>query len=136
MELRLAFLTRRAKGGVSTNEEQISAEVVRIGRGTENEIYLPDPRVPLRMAILHHNANGLFCESAGATDLRLNGNVVRNAQVALGDVIGVGPYEIVVVEPPEDKDAAITVELTQPMGDDVKELLARSRTTLSAGRMN
>lgn len=136
MELRLAFLTRRAKGGVSTKEEQISAEVVRIGRGTENEIYLPDPRVPLRMAILHHNANGLFCEAAGATDLRLNGNVVRNAQVAVGDVIGVGPYEIVVVEPPEDKDAAITVELTQPVGDDVKELLARSRTTLSAGGMN
>jgi hypothetical protein len=135
VELRLAFLTRRAKGGVSTKEDTISAEVVRIGRGTENEVYLPDPRVPLRMAVLHHTPNGLFCEAVGAMDLRLNGNVVRNAQVSVGDAVGVGPYEIVVVEPPEGKDAAITVELTQPVGDDVKELLARSRTTLSAGGM-
>ncbi len=136
MELRLAFLTRRAKGGVSTKEDAISAEVVRIGRGTENEVYLPDPRVPLRIASLRQTPNGLFCESVGDADLRLNGNVVRNAQVSVGDVIGVGPYEIVVVDPPEDKDAAITVELVQPVGDDVKELLARSRTTLSAGGMN
>jgi predicted CXXCH cytochrome family protein len=136
VELRLAFLTRRAKGGVSTKEDPISAEVVRIGRGTENEVYLPDPRVPLRMATLHHTSDGLFCEAVGATDLRLNGNVVRNTRVSVGDVIGVGPYEIVVVEAPEGKDAAITVELTQPMGDDVKALLARSRTTLSAGGMS
>ena len=136
MELRLAFLTRRAKGGVSTKEEAISAEVVRIGRGTENEIYLPDPRVPLRLAVLHYSANGLFCEAVGAMDLRLNGNVVRNAQVSVGDTVGVGPYEIVIIEPPEDKDAAITVELTQPVGDDVKELLSRSRTTLAAGGMS
>ena len=136
MELRLAFLTRRAKGGVSTKEDAVSAEVVRIGRGTENEVYLPDPRVPLRMANLHHTANGLFCEAVGGTDLRLNGNVVRNAQVSVGDTIGVGPYEIVVVEPPEGKDAAISVELTQPVGDDVKELLGRSRISLSAGGMS
>lgn len=136
MELRLAFLTRRAKGGVSTKEDAVSAEVVRIGRGTENEVYLPDPRVPLRMAVLHHTPNGLFCEAVGTPDLRLNGNVVRNAPVVAGDTIGVGPYEIIVVEPPEDKDAAITVELTQPAGDDVKELLARSRTTLTAGGMS
>jgi predicted CXXCH cytochrome family protein len=136
VELRLAFLTRRAKGGVSTKEETVSAEVVRIGRGTENEVYLPDPRVPLRMAMLHHSTNGLFCEAVGTTDLRLNGNVTRNTQVAVGDIVGVGPYEITVVEPPEGKDAGITVELTQPVGDDVKELLARSRTTLSAGGMS
>ncbi len=136
MELRLAFLTRRAKGGVSTKEEAISAEVVRIGRGTENEVYLPDPRVPLRLATLHHTANGLFCEAVGTADLRLNGNVIRNAEISVGDVVGVGPYEIVVVDPPEGKDAAITVELVQPVGDDVKELLARSRTTLSAGGMS
>jgi predicted CXXCH cytochrome family protein len=137
VELRRAFLTRRAKGGVSTKEETVSADVVRIGRGTENEIYLPDPRVPLRMAALHFNPNnGLFCEALGTTsDLRLNGNVVRNAEVSVGDEIGVGPYQIIVVEPPEDKDAAVTVELTQPMGDDVKALLARSRTTLAAGGM-
>jgi hypothetical protein len=91
MELRLAFLTRRAKGGVSTKEEAVSAEVVRIGRGTENEVYLPDPRVPLRMATLHHTPNGLFCEAVGAADLRLNGNVTRNAEVSVGDTIGVGP---------------------------------------------
>lgn len=136
MELRLAFLTRRAKGGVSTKEEAVSAEVVRIGRGTENEVYLPDPRVPLRMATLHHTSNGLFCEAVGAADLRLNGNVTRNAEVSVGDTIGVGPYEIVVVDPPEGKDAAITVELVQPAGDDVKDLMARSRTTLAAGGMS
>ena len=136
VDLRLAFLTRRAKGGVSTKEESISVESVRIGRGTENEVYLPDPRVPLRMAVMHHTATGLYVEAAGTTDLRLNGNVVRNAQVAVGDVVGIGPYEIVVEEPPEGKDASISVELVQPMGDDVKELLARSGTSLSAGGMS
>ncbi|MBM85933.1 MAG: hypothetical protein CMM47_07920 [Rhodospirillaceae bacterium] len=136
MELRIAFLTRRAKGGVSTKEEAVSADLIRVGRGTENEVYLPDPRVHLHMAVLRSTPDGLFMEAIGTGPLRLNGNVVRNARVAVGDTIGVGPYDICVVDPPEDKDVAITVELTQPMGDDVKELKERSRTSLATAGMS
>jgi predicted CXXCH cytochrome family protein len=126
MELQLSHLTRRAKGGVSVREEAISAETVRIGRGTGNEIFLSDPRVPLRMGAMTFRAGALHIEATAGLDLRVNGTIMRVAALQTGDVVGVGPYELTVAAAPDGKDAALTLELTQPVGDDLQALEARS----------
>lgn len=122
--------TRRTKDAVSRREEELTAETLRFGRGAENEVYLPDPRVPLQFAQLRHGAEGLIIQAMGTTDLRVNGVVLRTASVSPGDKIGLGPYEIEIEEPREGADTAITVRLVEPLGDDLQQLLARSRISL------
>lgn len=126
MDARITTLTRRAKGGLGRKEEQVSAEILRVGRGSDNEIFLPDPRVPLHLGAIHLGNDGLFVEAVGAVDLRVNGAVTRTAHLKTGDTLGVGPYEIIVEDPPEGLDLALTLELTQPLGDDLEELRGRS----------
>ena len=78
MELLLTRLTRRPKGGVARKEEEISADVVSIGRGTDNEIFLDDPRVPLQTARLHFRTGQIFLESS-THDFRVNGVTGRQS---------------------------------------------------------
>lgn len=127
MELLLSHLTRRAKGGVSSREEPISAEVARVGRGADNEIHLSDPRVPLKLAALHMRGDGLHIEATGTQDLRLNGAVTRAARIKPGDNVGLGPYDLVVQDTPAGKDASVTLELVQPMGDELGSCSAGRR---------
>ncbi|MBO6562061.1 MAG: hypothetical protein JJ959_16070 [Nisaea sp.] len=126
MDARITTLTRRAKGGIGRREELVSAEVLRIGRGSDNEIFLPDPRVPLHLGVIHLNNDGLFVEAVGSVDLRVNGAVTRTALLKSGDTLGAGPYEIVVEKKPDGFDLGVTLELTQPLGDDLEELRRRS----------
>ncbi len=132
MKCLVAHETRRTKDTVSRRGEEITAEALRFGRGAENEVYLPDPRVPLQFAHLHQVRDRLVIQAEGAADLRVNGVVLRTASVSPGDTIGLGPYEIEIDEPPEGADTAITVRLVEPLGDDLQQLLARSRTSLQA----
>lgn len=131
MDARITTLTRRAKGGIGRREELVSAETLRIGRGSDNDIFLADPRVPLHLGAIHYGNGGLFIEALGSVDLRVNGAVSRTAHLKVGDTVGAGPYDLVVEETPDGLDAALTVELTQPLGDDLEELRRRSCLSVS-----
>jgi pSer/pThr/pTyr-binding forkhead associated (FHA) protein len=119
MEVSITTLTRRKNGSIGRKEEVKACETLRIGRGAENEIFLLDARVPLHLAALHDGADGLFIEATGSNDLRLNNSIVRKAHVNVGDIIGIGPYDLGVVEPTDGINIAVTLELVQPIGDDV-----------------
>jgi len=131
MDARITTLTRRAKGGIGRKEDHVSAARLRIGRGSDNEIYLPDPRVPLHLGAIHLSNDGIFVEAVGTVDLRVNGAVTRTAMLKAGDTLGVGPYEIVIEEKPDGFDLGLTLELTQPLGDDLEELRRRSKLSIA-----
>ena len=136
MEALVATLSKRARGGGGRKEERLSVEVLKLGRGTDNEIYLPDPRVPLHIAAVHKGNDGLFIEATGTHDLRINGAIGRTKHISPGDIIGVGPYELKVEEPGDGLDVALSVELIHPMGDDIEELLGRSCTSIAQSGIN
>ena len=129
MQVSITTLNRRRNGSIGRKEDVKACEVLRIGRGAENEIFLSDFRVPLHLAELHEGADGLFLEADGTNDLRLNGSIIRKAHVNAGDVVGIGPYELIVTEPEDGIDIAVTIELVHPISDDVESLLARSTLT-------
>ena len=129
MQVSITTLNRRRNGSIGRKEDVKACEVLRIGRGAENEIFLSDFRVPLHLAELHEGADGLFIEANGTNDLRLNGAIVRKAHLNAGDVVGIGPYELIVTEPEDGIDIAVTIELVHPISDDVESLLARSTLT-------
>ena len=129
MQVSITTLNRRRNGSIGRKEDVKACEVLRIGRGAESEIFLSDFRVPLHLAELHEGADGLFIEANGTNDLRLNGAIIRKAHVNAGDVVGIGPYELIVTEPEDGINIAVTIELVHPIGDDVESLLSRSTLT-------
>src|ERR1700733_5826833 len=130
MKLDVGFLTRRGPDAVMRKSHEVTAEIVRVGRGTDNEVELPDIRVALHAAILSRRADGLYIERAGEEPLRVNGESVASATLQLGDKVHIGPYEIVVAEPPDGFEASITVELVQPLGDALERMITHSCMTL------
>lgn len=131
MDCVVSTLTRRARGGVARRDTDISAAAIRIGRGAECEIYLADPRIPLHAAEIVEQPGGIFMQSVPPFDLRANGAPTRVAKLKVGDKLAVGPYDLGVVEAPIGKQFALTVELARPLGDDLDQLKARSRTSLA-----
>ena len=130
MEILVTYLTRRQKGGVSRRSEERSAETVHFGRSTNAEVYLADPRIRFEHAIIHQRPGGLFVEVEKLSDVRVNGQPTRSRPVVIGDVIGIGPFDVTLAEPPEGKDLAIEVELVRPLGDDYAQLATRSTVRL------
>lgn len=129
MQVEITVLTLRG-AATMRRSSRVSVERLRFGRGTDNEVPLADIRVPLAAAVLYQRADGLFIEQTGDLALRVNLRAARNAVLHPGDELGIGPYRIVLNEPPEGLDAALTVELVQPMGDALDRILRHSRIGL------
>ena len=109
MELSITTLTRRKNGSIGRREEKKTCQAFRIGRDTKDELFLPDHRIPYHLATLHPGEDGFFIEAEVDNDLRLNEKIVQKAHVNIGDVIGIGPYELRLVEPEDGIDLAVTV---------------------------
>ncbi len=131
MEILITYLTRRLKGGVSRRSEERTAESVHFGRSTNAEVYLADPRIRFEHAVIHQRPGGLFVEVEKLSDVRVNGQPTRSRAVVIGDVIGIGPFDVTLAQPPEGKDIAIEVELVRPLGDDYAQLASRSTLRLA-----
>ena len=116
MEVDVAFLSRRGTA-IMRRSQRASAERVRIGRGTDNEVPLNDIHVGLRAAALVVHDGVLTIDRLDTSPLEVNGNLVETASLKPGDEIRLGPYRIEILPPPEGCDGAIQVELIQPAGD-------------------
>jgi hypothetical protein len=140
MQAEVTFLTRRG-AAVMRKSHTVTGETIRFGRGTDNEVPLPDIRVELTAAVLRQRSDGLFIERLGDSPLRVNGGTTGATVVGPGDEILIGPYKIVLSSPPDGLDAALSVELVQGVGDSLQRLMAESRigldqTGLSKRRMS
>ena len=129
MKTEVTFLVKRG-AAVMRKSHIDTSEQIRFGRGTGNEVPLPDLRVALSEAALSRRGERLVIERLGDAPLRVNGESIDAAPVGPGDEILIGPYKIVLTPPPEGFDAALSVELVQPMGDALGRLMADSRIGL------
>jgi predicted CXXCH cytochrome family protein len=127
MEVEVTFLTVRGSA-VMRRSRRIDARRVRFGRGTGNEVQLPDIRVDLTAAALFPRSGVLTIEALGPSPLRVNGRGTRSAAIGLGDEILIGPYRIQLSEPPAGCDAALLIELVQPLGDALQRLMLQVQT--------
>ena len=130
MRVRVSHITRKAKGGIAYRDEDFESDTVRLGRSTDNEVHLADPRVNLQQGVLSTRSGGVFVEAAGNAQIRHNGAPKSSTVLAVGDTIGLGPYDLVVAETPEDFDLAVTLEFVRPAGDELEVLRSHSVTSL------
>ena len=95
MDVLISFLTKRKSGNISSRDYEVPCEVVRFGRGTDNEVQLPDPRIPISQGVLQKRPEGLHFESYGTATVRVDGNDVRTCIVDVGTVIDdTGPNQL------------------------------------------
>ena len=115
MQVSITTITRRKNGSIGRKEEIKTCEFIKIGRSTDDELFLADHRVPFDLAELHLRADGLFIEAFGDYDLRLLpiGEIKKKFHPKIGSIIGAGPYEVCIVEPAQVIDVALIVALIQ-----------------------
>jgi predicted CXXCH cytochrome family protein len=130
MQVEVSILMRRGPDAIMRRSHSVTGEVIRFGRGSDNEVQLSDIRLGLHAAALTLREAGLFIERAGEEPMRVNGASTINTTLKSGDKIHLGPYEITIADPPAGFDAAVTVEMVQPMGDALERLMAQSRIGL------
>ena len=129
MKILVVTVTRNRKGQAQRAERAVEGEVLRLGRGTQCEIFLPDPRVSLYHAAIYRQGDAVFIQAPEA-ELALNGEPIREAKLVPGGLVALGPYDLAVESPPAGYDLALAIERTRPMPDDLAEIKAKSRTTL------
>ena len=128
-------ITRRPKG-VTQKDSELVGDSIRIGRSTENELYLADFRVTLHHATLHSRPGGTYIESGADARVSVNGAQISTARIVPGDGIWLGPYDIRVIDAPPGYDLALSVELVRPLSDDLAKLKARTVKSLAATGMS
>lgn len=117
MEIQVTFVSVNQRGQTQRDQRHIPGSVQIIGRGTQCQIHLPDPRVALSHARITITDEGAVIE-ADPGRLQFNGRAAQNAKLALGDRIEVGPYLLQVEAAPEGIPLALSVTLVNPIAKD------------------
>jgi len=130
VEVLVSYLTRKRDGAVASRNEVLTCEALSLGRSTDSEVELSGPGVLLHEGVIDRRPGGLFFQAATRTSAIIDGKVARNGPIGIGSHVKLGPYEIVVLNPPDGKDLAVSVELVQPMEDSLESLRRLSVTDL------
>lgn len=108
----MSFLIQRASGRNLTLV-QISTEVLRIGRGTNQELRSENPAVALEHAVIESDAAGyLITDKGSITGTYVNRKPVETARLGKGDVIEIGDLrlDVQLADPARPLFLRITVE--------------------------
>ena len=125
------LLKKTRSGGYAQRDEVIEAPTIRLGRGSECEIHLTDPRVLLFQLEITERGGELHLESQGDSDFQVNGQISTKASVKPGDKIHLGPYDIEILDNEKGCDAVLSLEHSRPLGDELAALKKRSNTKLT-----
>jgi predicted CXXCH cytochrome family protein len=128
MKLHLVTLTRSKKGQVARAEQGLDAAQLKLGRGSDCHIHLPDPRVALHHAAFVQGDDGASYVEAVDGAVAIDGSFERRARLRVGQRLVMGPYEVHVVEPVGEVDLSLTLELIDTL-DNQKDLAAQKLKT-------
>lgn len=134
MRLLVRHITRKTKGGATHHDRLLSGARFTLGRGTDQDIHLPNLRVALAHAELVETPDGRIRLQTGiASGLRYNGSTVQSAIVAAGDRIEIGSFVLECASAPGVDLAIDVAEDGAAKGREMEDaLLKRSRQSLAA----
>ena len=136
MRLRIRQLTRLRSGGTSATDHvvEVPGDRIRVGRGTDNELFLKDLRVNYRHAEIVVREHDVVVEAAGG-EIRLDEVPVERAVLGPGETVGIGPYRVQVLADEPDADLTVTYELAAPPpGETPEQLIRPERVQVRGGR--
>lgn len=116
MEIQVTYVSINPRGQAQRDQRKITGSVLNVGRGTQCQVHLPDPRVALSQARITVTDDGAVIE-ADPGRIQVNGNPVQSLKLSVNDRIEVGPYLLQVEMPPDGLPFALSVTLVSPIAD-------------------
>ncbi|MBT5239176.1 MAG: FHA domain-containing protein [Rhodospirillaceae bacterium] len=126
MKVLSRYGTRKSSGDLAIRDEWMDCDAVLIGRSTACDIRLTDPRILLEHARVTVRSNEVYVETVGEGSMSVNGNMVDLAKVSELDVLQIGPFQVIIEPNKGDSDLTISVELINPLGDELENLKSRA----------
>ena len=114
MDIQVTYISLNRRGLQQRDQQRVAGPLINIGRGTQCQVHLPDPRVALQHAQITVAEAGVTLEAESGR-IQINGRAVDGAKLALGDRIEVGPYILEVEVPPAGLPLALAVTLAVPL---------------------
>jgi hypothetical protein len=103
-------VTRQVKAGAAYEEDIHYGDVLTLGRGADQAIFLPDLRAALAHARVTSISGGQYkIESLITAGVRVNGSIVSATTGGPGTTIDIGTTRVQLLEPPRDYEAAVEV---------------------------
>jgi pSer/pThr/pTyr-binding forkhead associated (FHA) protein len=128
----MSFLLQRASGR-SLTLTQVSGGILRIGRGTNQELRSENPAVALEHAVIESDVAGYFITDKGSiTGTYVNRKPVESARLAKGDVIEIGDLRLEVQIADAAKPLFIRIAAERTAGAAFEEEEARAVATPGA----
>lgn len=133
MKILAQYITRKSRGGIAVREAERECEVVRLGRGTDCEIQLMDPRILLEHAKISVRKGTVYIEAVNGGMVSVNGTLVQTNKVSELDEVEVGPFQIILQQTKGDSDITLSIELVSPLGDELVNL--KKLTSIGMGNI-
>jgi predicted CXXCH cytochrome family protein len=120
MDIQVTHISVNRRGQQQRDQQRVAGPSINIGRGTQCQIHLPDPRVALQHARISVSDSGAAIDAEPGRIL-VNGRGVDGVKLSVGDRIEVGPYLLEVEAAPAGIPLALAVTLVQPLENKVGE---------------
>lgn len=114
MDIQVTYISINRRGLQQRDQQRVAGPTINIGRGTQCQVHLPDPRVALQHALITVSEAGATLEAEPGR-IQVNGRAVDGAKLVVGDRIEVGPYLLEVEAPPTGVLLALAVTLVVPL---------------------
>ncbi len=125
-------VTRQAKSGAAFEEDIHYGDVLTLGRGADQAIFLPDLRAALAHARVTSISGGQYrIESLITAGVRVNGSIVSATTAGPGATIDIGTTRVQLLEPPRDYEAAVEVSQIDKAEIAAQERARAPKLTLS-----
>jgi hypothetical protein len=128
---------RKGKGQLSYEDDIHFGDVLTIGRGASQAVFLTDMRAALEHARVTSVGRGSYrLESMIDAGVRVNGGIVHEATLAPGAQIEIGATRIELLEPPEDYDAGVEISSIELAEQEATAVRKRLPVTLAETRLS
>lgn len=132
MKVLTRYVTRKSRGGTAVRDVHFESDGVRIGRGTDCEVQLTDPRIMLEHARLSVRSGAVYVEAINGGSVTVNDKLIETSRVTILDVLMIGPFRVIIEPEKGDTDLTLSVELVSDLGDELENLANRANFNIGA----
>ena len=114
MDIQISYVSINRRGQEQRDQRRIEGPLINVGRGSQCQLHLPDPRIALQHALITISDAGAVI-AADPGRMVVNARTAESARLSVGDRIEVGPYLLEVEAPPPGVVLALVVSLVVPL---------------------
>lgn len=123
-------ISQNSRGLPVRGYRTLNLDEISFGRGAENTVHLPDPRIAMHHAVLKRLDDGQIHLVAVHGELEMEHAIHQSIVLSQGKQVMVGPYRLTVEAAPPDVDIVFSMQLANRLPDDYEDLKSRTHEPL------